>query len=341
MSKPAATTKAMLSLQPGGPDTLVPGELPMPLPAPGEVRIRVHACGINYPDVLIIEDRYQYKPPRPFAPGAEVAGVIDVIGADVTRFKPGDRVFGGTGWGGLAQHVVMPASRCFHTPQSMSNEEAAAFLMTYGTAYYGLQIRGTLQAGETLLVLGAAGGVGLAAVDMGKALGARVIGAVSSQEKAAVVRDRGADAAIVYPRDTLDKAAARVFSDRIKDEAGGGVDVIYDVIGGQYAEPALRTINWEGRYLVIGFTAGIPAIPLNLALLKSCQIVGVFWGASIARSEQAHLQNVGALLQLYEQGKLRPLVSARYRFEDAGAAITHLASRSAVGKVVVVLAETK
>ena len=331
--------KALLSVQSGGPESLVIRDCPTPVPGPGQIRIRVQACGINYPDVLIIEDRYQYKPQRPFSPGAEVAGVVDAIGAGVTRFKPGDRVLGGAGWGGLAELVVMEAARCFRVPDAMPIDEAAALLMTYGTSHYALKTRAALRKDETLLVLGAAGGVGLAAVDLGKAIGARVIGAVSSDEKAAVVRERGADATIVYPREAMDKAASKAFSDQIRERAGGGVDVIYDAVGGQYAEPALRAINWEGRYLVVGFTAGIPSIPLNLALLKSCQIVGVFWGASIERSLPAHEEQIAELFELYEQGLLHPLVSARYRFADAGQAIAHLGSRAAVGKVVVLMDE--
>ena len=331
--------KALLSVQSGGPETLVIRDCPVPLPQAGQIRIRVQACGINYPDVLIIEDRYQYKPERPFSPGAEVAGVVDAIGEGVIGFQPGDRVLGGAGWGGLAELVVMEAARCFRIPDAMPIDEAAALLMTYGTSHYALQKRAALRSGETLLVLGAAGGVGLAAVDLGKAMGARVIGAVSSDEKAAIVKERGADAAIVYPRDAMDKAASRAFTDRIRELAGGAVDVVYDAVGGPYAEPALRAIAWEGRYLVVGFTAGIPSLPMNLPLLKSCQIVGVFWGASIERSLEAHAAQIAELFELYERGLLHPLVSARYRFADAGQAIAHLGSRSAVGKVVVLMDE--
>lgn len=329
--------KALLSTQVGGPDSLAIGQLPEPEPAAGEIRIRVAACGINFPDVLIIEDKYQYKPERPFSPGAEVAGVVDKVGEGVTGFSVGDRVLGGAGWGGLAELVTMPAWRCARIPDAMPMDEAAAFLMTYGTSWYALKGRGQLAAGETLLVLGAAGGVGLAAVELGKALGARVIGAVSSEEKAAAVTSRGADAVIVYPREALDKVQGRAFTEQIREAAGGAVDVVYDAVGGSYAEPALRALGWEGRYLVIGFAAGIPTVPLNLPLLKGCSIVGVFWGASIERSAEAHQRNLAELMQLYQQGKLRPLVSARYPLAQGGEAIAHLASRAAIGKVVVTL----
>lgn len=332
--------KALLSTRVGGPDSLAIGQLPDPEPADGEIRIRVEACGINFPDVLIIEDLYQYKPERPFSPGAEVAGTVDKVGAGVTDFAVGDRVFGGTGWGGLAELITMPAWRCARIPAAMPMDQAAAFLMTYGTSYYALKRRGRLAPGETLLVLGAAGGVGLAAVELGKAMGARVIGAVSSEEKAAVVKSRGADAAIVYPREALDKLQSKAFTEQIRAAAGNGaVDVVYDAVGGSYAEPALRAIGWDGRYLVIGFAAGIPSMPLNLALLKGCSIVGVFWGASIERSVTEHQQNLAELLQLYEQGKLQPLVSAHYPLAQGGEAIAHLASRAAVGKVVVTIDE--
>jgi NADPH2:quinone reductase len=327
--------KALLSRQAGPPESLAIGTVPDPRPAAGEVRICVEACGINFPDVLIIQDRYQFKPERPFAPGGEVAGTIDLVGAGVTEFKTGDRVLAASGWGGLAEQIVIHASKCFRLPQSMSMEEGAAFLVTYGTSHYALKDRARLEPDETLLVLGAAGGVGLAAVELGKAMGARVIGAVSSAAKAAAARERGADATIVYPTGALDRAAQRMLSDQIRNVSGGRLDVIYDGVGGEYAEPALRAISWDGRFLVVGFPAGIPSIPLNLTLLKGCSIVGVFWGSFVERFPEQHRRNIAELFALYEQGKLRPLVSARYPFERGGEAIGHLASRSAVGKVVV------
>jgi NADPH:quinone reductase len=331
--------KALLSRAVGAPETLEIGVVPDPVPLPGEIRIRVEACGINFPDVLIIQDLYQFKPARPFAPGCEVAGVVDAVGAGVSGFRPGERVLGGGGWGGLAELTVISAARCFSVPDAMPADHAAAFLMTYGTSHYALKDRAHLQAGETLLVLGAAGGVGLAAVELGKAMGARVIAAVSSEAKAAVARERGADATIVYSAGSLDRAAARALGAEIKAAAGGDVNVVYDGVGGAYAEPALRSIAWDGRYLVVGFPAGIPSIPLNLTLLKGCSIVGVFWGSFVDRFPDQHRRNVAEIFELYRLGKLRPLVSARYPFARGGEAIAHLASRSAVGKVVVMLGE--
>jgi NADPH2:quinone reductase len=266
------TMRALLS----GPDSLVIGEAPMPEPAGAEVRIRVRAVGINYPDLLIIEDKYQYKPQRPFAPGAEVSGVVDALGPDAHGFSLGDRVMAMAGWGGLAEYVCVPAAKCSPCPPDMPFDEAAAFLMTYGTSYHALKHRARLAAGETLLVLGAAGGVGLAAV-------------------------------------------------------------VYDPVGGTYAEPALRAIAWEGRYLVVGFPAGIPAIPLNLPLLKSCDICGVFWGASIERDPEGHRKAVSELVGLYQASRIRPRIHARFGFAQAADAIALLATRGVAGKVVVTM----
>ncbi len=271
--------KAMLSKATGGPETLVLEEVPDPQPGPGEVRLAVKACGVNYPDVLIIEDRYQFKPPRPFAPGSEVAGIVEALGKGVTALKVGQRVIGQCGHGGMAEKVVLDANRCIPIPDNMPFDEASAFILTYGTSHYALKERGNLKAGETLLVLGAAGGVGIAAVELGKAMGARVIAAVSSDEKVALAKQHGADDGVVYPRGPFDKDSARQLADLFKKACGeSGANVVYDAVGGDYAEAALRAIAWEGRFLVIGFPAGIPRIPLNLTLLKSCQIVGVFWG---------------------------------------------------------------
>lgn len=328
--------KALLSTRPGTGDALALTDIAEPQPGAGTVRIAVEACGINYPDVLIIQDLYQFRPERPFAPGAEVAGRIDAVGEGVTRFSVGDRVVGGAGWGGLVEKLIVPEARCFRIPDAMPADIGAAFLMTYGTSQHALKDRGNLRAGEALLVLGAAGGVGLAAVDLGKAYGARVIAAVSTEAKADVVRERGADEVIVYGTEALDSTATKALTARIKEAAGGdGVDVIYDGIGGCYAEPALRAMAWEGRYLVVGFTAGIPKMPLNLPLLKGCSVVGVFWGAFIERNQARHEENVAELVRLYEQGLIRPLVSERFPLERGGEAIERLASRAAVGKVVV------
>jgi NADPH2:quinone reductase len=303
---------------------------------PGFAVVAVKACGVNYPDVLIIEDRYQFKPTRPFAPGGEISGVVKHVGEGVTHVKAGDRVLGNTGWGGMAEEIALEASRLVPIPQAMPFDEAAAFLMTYGTSYYALKDRARLKAGETLLVLGAAGGVGLAAVELGKAMGARVIAAASSQEKADLAKTRGAADTVVYPSGPFDRDGQKALSELFKQACGEkGADVIYDGVGGDYAEAALRCIAWEGRFLVIGFPAGIPRIPLNLALLKGCDIVGVFWGAAVSRDPAAHQRNVSELLALYTAGKIKPHVSERFPLARAGEAIAHLASRKAMGKVVV------
>ncbi|VWX50290.1 NADPH:quinone oxidoreductase family protein [Novosphingobium sp. 9U] len=328
--------KALVSQASGGPETLELIELPDPQPGLGEVRIAVAACGINYPDVLVIEDRYQSRPIRPFAPGAEVSGVIDAIGPGVTGLAVGDRVASGTPFGGLAQKALAPAENCYRLPDSVPFDVGAGMLVTYGTSHHALKDQARLQAGETLLVLGAAGGVGLAAVELGKAWGARVIGAVSSEAKAEIVRVHGADEVIVYPPDGLnDRAAAKAFTDKIKALSNGGVNVVYDSVGGSYAEPALRAVAWAGRYLVVGFPAGIPSIPLNLTLLKGSSIVGVFWGAFTAQFPELNRRNIAELFGMMAAGSISPLVSARFPLEQGGEAIAMLADRLAIGKVVV------
>ena len=330
--------KAMLSRQAGGPDTLELTELPDPTPGVGEVVIAVKACGVNYPDSLIIEDKYQFKPPRPFAPGGEVAGLVELVGAGVTGFSPGDRVIGSLIWGGMAEKVAVPAARCRPMPEGMPFDEASALVLTYGTSIHAIKNRAKLQAGETMLVLGAAGGVGLSAVELGKAFGARVIAGASSQEKVDLARQHGADAGVVYPPGPFDKAGARALADLFKEACGEkGADVIYDPVGGDYTEAALRAIAWEGRFLVVGFPAGIPRLPLNLTLLKGCQVVGVFWGDFARRDPHANAANIAELMQLYAKGAIKPLVSERYPLARAGEAITRLASRQAKGKVVVTM----
>jgi NADPH2:quinone reductase len=330
--------KALLSKSAGGPDSLVLEDLPSPEPKPGQAVVSVKACGVNYPDVLIIEDKYQFKPERPFSPGGEIAGVVKAVGEGVTNVKPGQRVLGNTGWGGMAEELALDASRLTPIPDTMPFDEAAAFIMTYGTSYYGLKDRGHLKAGETLLVLGAAGGVGLAAVELGKAMGARVIAAASSQEKVDLCMRHGADAGVVYPLGPFDKDGAKALAAQFKEACGeNGADVIYDAVGGDYAEAALRSIAWEGRFLVIGFPAGIPKIPLNLALLKGCDIVGVFWGSAVARDPAAHRANVTALFEMHAAGTIKPYVSEHFPLARAGEAIKHLSSRKALGKVVVTM----
>ena len=330
--------KALLSTQVGGPETLVIEDIPSPVPGPGMVVVSVKAVGVNYPDVLIIEDKYQFKPPRPFSPGSEISGIVKAVGEGVKDLKVGDRVLGNIGSGGMREELLIEASRMVPIPDSMPYDEAAAFLMTYGTSYYGLKDRGFLKPGETLLVLGAAGGVGLAAVELGKAMGARVIAAASSQEKVDLAIAHGAESGVVYPHGPFDRDGQKALANLFKEACGpNGADVIYDGVGGDYAEASLRSIAWEGRFLVVGFPAGIPKLPLNLTLLKSCQVVGVFWGAAVARDQAAHLQNVKELLELYETGKIRPHVSEHFPLSRAGEAITHLASRKALGKVVVMM----
>ena len=328
--------KAVPSKEVGGPETLVLEELPDPVAGPGQVLIDVKACGVNYPDVLIIEDKYQFKPTRPFAPGGEVSGVISAVGEGVSRFKVGDRVLASTGWGGFAEKLALEEQRCTPIPDDMPFDEAAAFVLTYGTSYYALKDRGHIKAGETLLVLGAAGGVGLAAVELGKAMGARVIAAASSQEKVDLAVKHGAESGVVYPRGPFDKDGQKALANLIKDACGpNGWDVAYDAVGGDYSEATIRAAGWNGRFLVIGFPSGIPKIPLNLTLLKSCDIVGVFWGAAVARDPKGHAQNLKELMALYAEGKIRPYVSERFPLAHAGDAIAHLSSRKAMGKVVI------
>ena len=327
--------KAILSKSPGGPDTLVIEDVEAPSAGKGQVVLDVKAVGVNYPDVLIIQDQYQFKPERPFSPGGEVSGVVKSVGEGVAHLKPGDRVIGSTGWGGMAEEIALDAARCIPIPDAMPFEEAAAFIMTYGTSHYALKDRGNVKPGESLLVLGAAGGVGLAAVELGKAMGMTVIAGASTQEKVDLAIAKGADKGLVYPSGPLDKAQQKALSDEIKSLGGGGVDVIYDGVGGDYAEPALRAMNWEGRFLVIGFPAGIPKLPLNLTLLKSCQVVGVFWGAFTARNPKGNQENIADLFRLYTEGKIRPHVSNTYPLDQAADAITELMERRAKGKVVV------
>ena len=330
--------KALLSHEPGGPETLRLDEIQAPVVGPGELLVRVRACSINFPDVLIIEDKYQLKPPRPFAPGGEFAGEVTAAGEGVSGWSTGDRLIAATGFGGLAEQVVLPAARAIPLPAERSFEEGSALLMTYATAIHALIDRGKLESGQTLLVLGAAGGVGIAAVEIGKALGARVIAAVSSDAKAQVARDAGADETVVYPAGPFDKDGLKELSQLFKDTVGSaGANVILDPVGGDYTEAALRSIAWEGRFLVVGFPAGIARLPLNLTLLKSCDVCGVFWGAFAARDPQANAAHVDQLFRWWEEGKIAPLISETYPLERAGEAIAALRDRRALGKLVVTL----
>ena len=322
--------------QPGGPDAMKLVELPLGEPGAGEIRIRHHAIGLNFIDVY--QRSGQYALPMPLALGMEAAGVVEAVGEGVTMFRPGDRVAALLIFGGLCEKIVANEQRVFALPASVSFETGAALPLAYGTSLYALKHRAQLQPGETLLVLGAAGGTGISAVELGKALGARVVAAVSSEEKAAAVRSAGADEVVIYGRSPFDKDQSRALGAAFKAACGpNGAQVIYDAVGGDYAEPAIRAIGWGGRYLVIGFTAGIPKLPLNLTLLKSCDVRGVFWGAYAARDPKANAAHVETLFRLWDEGKISPRVSATYPLERGGEAITALAARSVIGKLVVEL----
>ena len=330
--------KAMMSHEPGGPETLKLTEIPTPDPGPGMVRIAVKAAGVNFPDTLIIRDMYQFKPPRPFAPGGEIAGVIDAVGDNVAGLAVGDRVMAGGINGGFATHFIAEAAKVNKLPDAMPFDEAAGFMLTYGTSHYALRDRADIQPGESLFILGAAGGVGAAAIELGKAMGARVVAGVSSDDKAAFCKELGADETIVYPTGELDRDAQKTLSNEIKTKCGGeGADVIYDAVGGAYAEPAVRALAWEGRYLVVGFPAGIPKIPLNLTLLKSCQIVGVFWGAFTMREPVKNAGYIKELFELYADGKIRPRITASFPLEKAADALTLMMDRKVLGKVVLTI----
>jgi NADPH:quinone reductase-like Zn-dependent oxidoreductase len=330
--------KALLSTTPGGPATLKLSEVEDPVPGPGQLLVRVKACAINFPDVLIIEDKYQFRPERPFAPGGEIAGIVEQAGEGVTGWEKGDRLIAMLGHGGLAEKVLVPAATALPLPEGRGFEEGSALILTYATTIHALLDRGKLEPGETLLVLGAAGGVGLAAVELGKAYGARVVAGVSSEAKAEAARSAGADEVVVYPRGPFDKEGAKALAGAFKAAVGpNGADLIYDPVGGDYTEAALRAIAWEGRLLVIGFPAGIPRLPLNLTLLKSCDVRGVFWGAFAARDPAANAAHIATLLQLWEEGKIAPKVSRTWPLARGGEAIAHMAARQAVGKLVVTM----
>lgn len=320
--------KAILCKEYGPADKLVIEDVPSPEAKGRGVKVRVKAAGLNFPDTLIIEGKYQLKPNMPFSPGGEMAGEVVAVGDKVTRFKVGDRVAGLTGYGAFAEEVIVPEQNLLPVPDGMSDEKAAAFTMVYGTSYYALKQRGNLQPGETLLVLGASGGVGLATVELGKAMGAKVIAAASSAEKLAIAKEAGADELINYTEEPLKDAVKKLTHSK-------GVDVIYDPVGGDFTERALRAMGWNGRHLIIGFAAGdIPKIPANLTLLKGCSVVGVFWGSFTQREPEASAQNMMELMKLYAEGKIDPKVSEVYDFEDYGKALGALTERRATGKVV-------
>ena len=325
--------RAVLCRQYGPPESLTVEEVDDPTAEEGQVVVDVKACAVNFPDVLIIQNLYQFKPPLPFSPGAEIAGVVRAVGPGVEGLRVGDRVFASPGWGGLAEQIAVDARSLVPIPDGIDFGPASAFLYAYGTSHYALKDRGRVQPGETLVVLGAAGGVGLAAVELGALMGATVIAAASSDEKLELCRDYGATKTINYATEDL--------KTRIRELTGGvGADVVYDPVGGPYSEPALRATAWEGRFLVVGFAAGeIPAIPLNLALLKGCDVVGVFWGAFVGREPERHRRNVEELVEWWRAGKLRPHVSSTYPLDRAAEAIRELADRKAKGKVVVTVAD--
>lgn len=321
--------KAVLCKSFGPAENLVLEEVASPEPKKNEILLEVHAAGVNFPDTLIIEGKYQFKPPFPFSPGGESAGVVTAVGEKVTHVKPGDRVMALTGWGSFAEQVAVPAYSVMQIPRGMDFTSAAAFGMTYGTSMHALKDRANLQPGETLLVLGASGGVGLAAVEIGKAMGARVIAAASSAEKLDVARTAGADELINYSEASLKDEVKRLTN-------GLGADVIYDPVGGDLFDQAIRSIAWNGRLLVVGFASGrIPELPVNLALLKGAAVVGVFWGSFAQRQPQDNLANFQQLFAWFAEGKLKPLVSQTFPLDQAAAAINALGQRKAVGKVVV------
>ncbi len=324
--------KAVLCKAYGPPDSLVVEDIPSPVAGPGEVVVSVKTASVNFPDVLIIQNKYQVKPPLPFSPGSELAGVVKSVGDGVTRWKPGDPVMAITGYGAFAEEVKVDVNRLLPIPTGMDFVSAAAFGLTYATSEHALCDRGDLKAGETLLVLGASGGVGIAAIEIGKVLGARVIACASTDDKLAVCREHGADDTINYATEDL--------RERIKALTGGkGADVVYDPVGGTYTELALRSIAWRGRLLVVGFAAGeIPKIPLNLTLLKGCAIIGVFWGEFTRREPERFLAAMDKLGRWFAEGKLRPHVSKTLPLERAADALELMAGRNVKGKVVLTVA---
>jgi NADPH2:quinone reductase len=329
--------KALQCVELGGPDKLEINEVDSPSAIPGHVVIDVKSGSINFPDVLMIQGLYQFQPPLPFTPGGDSAGIISEVGEDVTKFKVGDKVFAMTGTGAFAEKILAHEASCTLIPDSMDYDSAAALSMTYGTSLYALKQRANIQPGETLLVLGASGGVGIAAIELGKAMGAKVIAAASTQDKVDMCMAHGADEGFIYPSGNLDRDQQKELSNKIKELTGGvGANVVYDPVGDSYSEPCLRATAWEGRYLVIGFAAGeIPKIPLNITLLKGCQVVGVFWGAWVGMCPDENNKNFAELFKLHAEGKINPEVSQKYTLENSADAFLHLANRKAKGKVII------
>ena len=331
--------KALQCVELGMPDKLQVNNVPDPEASSEHVVIENKAASVNFPDVLMIQGLYQFQPELPFIPGGESAGIVSAVGDGVENISVGDRVFAMTGMGAFSEKISAHNSSVVKIPDNMGFETAAALPMTYGTSLYALKQRANLKAGETLLVLGAAGGVGLATVELGKAMGARVIAAASTNEKVDLCIQHGADEGFIYPSGVLNRDQQKELSNKIKKLSGGiGPNVIYDPVGGSYSEPCLRSIAWEGRYLVIGFAAGadqIPKMPLNLTLLKGCQIVGVFWGAWVGMHPEENKKNFEELFKLHSEGKINPEVSDSFTLDDGALAIAHLKDRKAKGKVII------
>ena len=326
--------KAFLCKEFGPVDSHQVEEIDDPIAGPGQVVVDIKATGISFPDVLIVQGLYQFKPPFPFSPGSEISGVVSSVGEGVTMYKEGDRVMGSIGSGGLREKGVYLEQQLMPLPETMDFNTAAGFPLNYGTTYHAFKQRGELKAGQSVLVLGAGGGLGITAIHIAKAMGAKVIAAASSQEKIDLCKKEGADEGIIYERE-MNRDLQKKFSDQIKEVTGGGVDMIYDLVGGDYAEPALRAIARHGKYLVIGFTAGIPKMPLNLTLLKECQIVGVFWGQFAGVEYAENQQNFKELFDLHAEGKIKPFVTETYTLDESATAIKTLEDRKVLGKVVV------
>jgi NADPH2:quinone reductase len=331
--------KALLCTHYGPPEEMELRDIPSLKPGKNQVVISVKACGVNFPDVLMLADKYQFKPALPFPPGGEVAGTVKELGEGVENLKVGDRVCASVGNSGFAEEALADSRRCIKVPEKVGFDVASSFIVTYGTSYHALVDRAKIKAGESLVVLGAAGGVGLSAVEIGAALGAKVVAGASTQEKVDLAMKHGAVDGFVYPSLPLSREQQKALSDTIKAKTGGqGADVLYDPVGDQYAEPALRAMNWEGRYLVIGFAAGeIPKVPLNLTLLKGCDVLGVFWGAATARDPKHAQESLHEMLKWIAEGKLHPHVSAKFPLAEGGKAIRMLMDRKAQGKVVVTM----
>ena len=326
--------KAFVCKEFGPVESHVIEDIPEPEAGDGQVVVDIKATGISFPDVLIVQGLYQFKPPFPFSPGSEIAGIVSSVGNGVTKFQEGDRVMGNIGSGGLVEKGAFFETQLMSLPESMDFKIAAGFSLNYGTTIHGLKQRAELKPNESILILGAGGGLGITAIHVAKAMGAKVTAAVSSEDKLELCKKEGADEGILYLRE-MDRDAQKKFSSEIKEISGGGVEVIYDIVGGDYSEPALRAIKRHGRYLVVGFTAGIPKMPLNLTLLKECQIIGVFWGQFAGLDREVNAENFKELFQMHAEGKIKPFISETFPLERAGEAIKTLADRKVLGKIVV------